>query len=162
MKCHSQSCHKIPYKRNFCNLFLVAICVAKYSLCHSDSEMPLMQCVWGGHFIYLHFSNGFFFYNAARPTVRLIGINVCPCYWYVALNDVIVRVFHTRIYARVYEKASCIWYYLIDITLHYVAIIVLRTLNMIRFNSFPSGQNGRHFADDVFQCIFLNEKCCSF
>ena len=26
------------------------------------------------------------------------------------------------------------------------------------FNSFPSGQNGRHFADDLFRYIFLNEQ----
>ena len=25
-------------------------------------------------------------------------------------------------------------------------------------NSSPPGQNGRHFADDIFRCIFLNEK----
>ena len=25
-------------------------------------------------------------------------------------------------------------------------------------NSSPPGQNGRHFADDIFGCIFLNEK----
>ena len=25
-------------------------------------------------------------------------------------------------------------------------------------NSSPLGQNGRHFADDVFRCIFVNEK----
>ena len=25
------------------------------------------------------------------------------------------------------------------------------------FNSSPPGQNGRHFADDIFKCIFLNE-----
>ena len=25
------------------------------------------------------------------------------------------------------------------------------------FNSSPPGQNGRHFADDIFICIFLNE-----
>ena len=24
-------------------------------------------------------------------------------------------------------------------------------------NSSPPGQNGRHFADDIFKCIFLNE-----
>ena len=23
-----------------------------------------------------------------------------------------------------------------------------------------SGQNGRHFADDIFRCIFVNEKFC--
>ena len=27
-------------------------------------------------------------------------------------------------------------------------------------NSSPPGQNGRHFADDVFGCIFVNEKFC--
>ena len=24
----------------------------------------------------------------------------------------------------------------------------------------PPGQNGRHFADDIFKCIFMNEKFC--
>ena len=28
------------------------------------------------------------------------------------------------------------------------------------FNSSPPGQNGRHFADDSFKCIFVNEKFC--
>ena len=28
------------------------------------------------------------------------------------------------------------------------------------FNSFPPGQNGRHFADDISRCIFVNEKFC--
>ena len=27
-------------------------------------------------------------------------------------------------------------------------------------NSSPPGQNGRLFADDVFRCIFVNEKFC--
>ena len=27
-------------------------------------------------------------------------------------------------------------------------------------NSSPPGQNGRHLADDVFRCIFMNEKFC--
>ena len=27
-------------------------------------------------------------------------------------------------------------------------------------NSSPSGQNGRHFTDDIFLCIFMNEKFC--
>ena len=26
--------------------------------------------------------------------------------------------------------------------------------------SSPTGQNGRHFADDIFRCIFVNEKFC--
>ena len=28
-------------------------------------------------------------------------------------------------------------------------------------NSSPPGQNGRHFADDIFKYIFVNEKLCS-
>ena len=27
-------------------------------------------------------------------------------------------------------------------------------------NSSPPGQNGRHFADDIFKCLFVNEKFC--
>ena len=27
-------------------------------------------------------------------------------------------------------------------------------------NSSPPGQNGRHFADDIFKCTFVNEKFC--
>ena len=27
-------------------------------------------------------------------------------------------------------------------------------------NSSPPGQNGRHFADGIFRCIFVNEKFC--
>ena len=27
-------------------------------------------------------------------------------------------------------------------------------------NSSPPGQNGRHFQDDIFRCIFVNEKFC--
>ena len=28
------------------------------------------------------------------------------------------------------------------------------------FNSSPSGQNGRHIADEIFRCISLNETFC--
>ena len=28
-------------------------------------------------------------------------------------------------------------------------------------NLSPPGQNGHHFADDIFRCIFVNEKFCS-
>ena len=27
-------------------------------------------------------------------------------------------------------------------------------------NSSPPGKNGHHFADDIFRCIFVNEKIC--
>ena len=28
------------------------------------------------------------------------------------------------------------------------------------FNSSPPGQNGHHFTDEIFRCIFMNEKYC--
>ena len=31
-----------------------------------------------------------------------------------------------------------------------------------RVNSSPPGQNGHHFADDIFRCIFLSENICIF
>ena len=34
------------------------------------------------------------------------------------------------------------------------------TIQHVRVNSSPPGQNGRHFADDIFSCIFTNEKFC--
>ena len=30
----------------------------------------------------------------------------------------------------------------------------------VPINSSPPGQNGRHFAEDIFRCIFKNEKFC--
>ena len=31
---------------------------------------------------------------------------------------------------------------------------------MVPFNSSPAGQDGRHFADDSFKLIFVNEMFC--
>ena len=33
---------------------------------------------------------------------------------------------------------------------------------MTEINSSPPGQNGCHFPDDIFNCIFMNEKFCIF
>ena len=33
-------------------------------------------------------------------------------------------------------------------------------VNVIAVNSSPPGQNGRHFAGDIFRRIFMNEKFC--
>ena len=33
-------------------------------------------------------------------------------------------------------------------------------LDTCTINSSPSGQNGRHSTDDIFTCIFMNEKFC--
>ena len=34
-------------------------------------------------------------------------------------------------------------------------------ISMTIFNSSRPGQNGRHFTDDIFRCIFVNEKFCN-
>ena len=31
---------------------------------------------------------------------------------------------------------------------------------VIKFNTLRPGQDGRHFSDDIFKCIFINENCC--
>ena len=45
----------------------------------------------------------------------------------------------------------------------FIIIIILISSDghcWILVNSSPSGQNCRHFADDIFRCIFMNEKFC--
>ena len=34
------------------------------------------------------------------------------------------------------------------------------TLHYFEVNSSPPGQNGHHFADNIFRCIFVNENFC--
>ena len=34
--------------------------------------------------------------------------------------------------------------------------------NELDNNSCPPGQNGRHFAGDIFKCVSMNEKFCMF
>ena len=36
---------------------------------------------------------------------------------------------------------------------------ICRHESTLRINSSPPGQNGRHFADDVLRCVFVNETC---
>ena len=38
--------------------------------------------------------------------------------------------------------------------------LLLHLLEQWYVNSSHPGQNGRHFADDIFSCIFVNEKFC--
>ena len=47
----------------------------------------------------------------------------------------------------------------------YIIVISVISRNLIplsiyRINLFPPGQNGRHFADDVFNCISMNANFC--
>ena len=38
------------------------------------------------------------------------------------------------------------------------SMLSLGVLQENKINSSPPGQNGSHFADDIFKCIFVNEK----
>ena len=38
--------------------------------------------------------------------------------------------------------------------------VTLLMTNSNMFNSSPPGQNGRHFADDIFRCIFVSKSFC--
>ena len=35
-----------------------------------------------------------------------------------------------------------------------------QAIKYLFLNSSPTEQNGRHFADDILRCIFMNEKFC--
>ena len=41
-----------------------------------------------------------------------------------------------------------------------VRVTRLTGLSIYKFNSSTPGQNAAHFADDIFRCIFPNEKYC--
>ena len=36
------------------------------------------------------------------------------------------------------------------------------SMNALTLNSSPTGQNGCQFANNIFRCIFVNEKFCIF
>ena len=44
------------------------------------------------------------------------------------------------------------------LSFHASSFIIINSLTAI--NSSPPGQNGRHFADNLFKCILVNEKFC--
>ena len=39
-------------------------------------------------------------------------------------------------------------------------LITQATYHFIQISTHLPGQNGRHFTDDIFSCIFVNEKFC--
>ena len=40
----------------------------------------------------------------------------------------------------------------------FICLFIWILMSFDTLNSSPSGQNGRHFADDIFRCIFVNKK----
>ena len=42
----------------------------------------------------------------------------------------------------------------------YGSVWLIGAVNLPAVNSSPTGQNGRLFTDNIFRCIFMNEKFC--
>ena len=54
------------------------------------------------------------------------------------------------------------WTSIIQDLWHYMAALGLNFLKRNLFNTLRPRQNGRHFADDIFKCIFLNQISLKF
>ena len=48
----------------------------------------------------------------------------------------------------------------VHLTMNDNSFVLFYTSYDYPLNSSPPGQNGRHFGDDIFRCIFVNEKFC--
>ena len=80
----------------------------------------------------------------------------CPCFlsWLLQFC-VLSRVYFSFCFTYVPATLNgSFMYYSV-----YKHIIAAHNMTLI-FNSSPPGQDGRHFADDTFRCIFVKEKFC--
>ena len=55
------------------------------------------------------------------------------------------------LYYRYYKRSS---------KFHGISVVLSNRLINVFLNRSPPGQNGRHYADGIFGCIFVNEKFC--
>ena len=70
--------------------------------------------------------------------------------------------------ATLNDRGKCIrkihgkWWYNHNKTKHNKMVVIYYGIyySVLGINSSPPGQNGCHFADDIFRCIFVNEKFC--
>ena len=67
-------------------------------------------------------------------------------------NDSNVHVVITQLIWTTWTSMSDVWKRLLN-------LIALSLIVLLPVNSSPPGQNGRHFADTIFSCTFVNEKC---
>ena len=74
-----------------------------------------------------------FAYLVRSPWIRMIWFDCSVCWWIVDKRE-----------ASVYPSLNCLCTYL-GLNLPFI------------FNTLSPRQNGRHFANDILKCIFLNE-----
>ena len=73
---------------------------------------------------------------------------------------------HEHVWALVdcmFEVNDDAWIMIHGIMTCYISCVIESWWKILAYcgiNSSPPGQNGRHFANDTFRCIFLNEKLC--
>ena len=107
-----------------------------------------------GHF---HVSCGEMDIESEQQTVQWRGDDTCSCYM---IGDCFSSVNHNMIllYAVLYIIT---WYFLLCSKFKYDITYTVVNYNMILhtmwFNTSRLRQHGRHFPDNIFKCIFLNE-----
>ena len=93
--------------------------------------------------------------------------------WAHTQNDPwIIQAFHNKTYwtrQKILSNHLCIYHQqevgsggsaVIDIDHVWLLFGTDHVIVSLDINSSPPGQNGRHFADDIFKCMFVNEKFC--
>ena len=83
-------------------------------------------------------------------------INNLIAYYSVSfIRDLTVISYTILDHARM--TLNCIYW-----AIPYICVISVQsdTFFVCLFNSSPPGQNGWHFSDDIFRCIFMNENIC--
>ena len=110
------------------------------------------------------FSNNFFL-NDSHQCSYYNDLKIGLCVGYFLIGWVLIRagVYCPHLWAQlVYVGVLLIQY---DRAIHFLVHDALRSSivyswSLPAFNSSPPEQNGRHFADDMVWCIFVNEKFC--
>ena len=79
----------------------------------------------------------------------------CGIFVITTIKIYVVHFYPNRIFIDAFESDLYL-FPLISVLL----IILLLVLSYQCIISSPPGQNGSHLSDDIFNCIFLNEKFC--
>ena len=120
----------------------------------TEHEAKLLTKCWNGHpeFMLLVPSNDYVWgcvlcwFAIAFPIKHYLVLNICMicAYMVLYLNEPLLLLFITGL----------------PLTIPPPTVILMEHFRLSRVNSSPPGQNGRHFAYDIFRSIFVNKKFC--
>ena len=113
------------------------------------------------------------------PVTYLVPSHYLNQWWFIGdwtlwttLSEIWIRMLHFSLKEMDLKMSSekctplwqplCMWWNIEGICWVVLSLSNLVSVLAIPFflNSSPPGQNGCHFADDIFRCIFLNENFC--